>query len=212
VWSKLFKRHSASHDTDRRTIEVCDSAVANLLPLALGIITNDDLIHMHRLNQFEAQARQLQRSLRLRRSAVESWRSNVTGAFLRGQELNLLPAGPPPADLNAIVDLMRTLVASTGPTVLDGGGTASAVDQLERTREQEQTVDRPISSAKRRLRRLKSLRASIADYDEVAADQQARLQGVGWFTSAVTSERCVLCGDRHRRCQRLPPRPQGAAR
>jgi hypothetical protein len=36
--------------------------------------------------------------------------------------------------------------------------------------------------------------ASITDYDEVAADQQARLQGVGWFTSAVTSERCVLCG------------------
>ncbi|WP_334151310.1 DUF3732 domain-containing protein [Hyphomicrobium sp.] len=183
-YTLLFKADTTEHR----------KKLANLLPLALGIITNDDLIRMHRLNQLEAQARQLQRSLRLRRSAVESWKSSVIGAFLRGQELNLLPAGPPPADLNAIVDLMRTLVASAGPTVPNGGVTASAVDQLDRTREQEQTVDRAISSAKRRLRRLKSLRASITDYDEVTADQQARLQGVNWFTSAVTSERCVLCG------------------
>lgn len=168
--------------------------LANLLPLALGIMTNDDLIRIHRLNQLEAQARQLQRSLRMRRSAVESWRSNVTGAFLRGQELNLLPAGPPPVQLDVIVDVLRAMIANAGLTVPGVGRTASAIEQLDRTREEEQSLDRAISSAKRRVRRLKSLRASIADYDDVVADQQARLHGVGWLTSAVTSDRCVLCG------------------
>ncbi len=183
-YTLLFKADTTEH---RRKL-------VNLLPLALGIITNDDLIRIHRLSQLQSQARQLDRSLRLRRSAVESWRANVTGAFLRGQELSLLPAGPPPADLNSIVDVLRALVVNAGPTIPVAGRVASAVDQLDRAREQEQAIDRAMSSAKRRLRRLKSLRASIADYDEIVADQQARLHGVGWFTSAVKNDQCVLCG------------------
>jgi hypothetical protein len=47
--------------------------LSNVLPLALGIITNDDLMRLHRFNLLQKQARDIEQRLRVRLAGVETW-------------------------------------------------------------------------------------------------------------------------------------------
>ena len=152
----------------------------NVMPLALGIITNDDLVRMH--------------TRKLRSEAIDRWRASVTGAFFQAQELGLLPAGDLPEKLEAIVELLRNVVNSGGQSAATAGRITAAVGRLENLRVRERDLDRKISDARRRLRRLRSLRGSVFDYGEVLADQRQRVKGAGWFRDAIVAEECVLCG------------------
>jgi hypothetical protein len=61
-----------------------------LFPLVLGLKTNEQLALEHRLSSLRTEERRLGSELRRRSSAIETWRSQVIGLFLRAQELNLL--------------------------------------------------------------------------------------------------------------------------
>jgi chromosome segregation ATPase len=73
-------------------------------------------------------------------------------------------------------------------------GISATVTRLEDIRQQEQTLDTAITAARRRLRRLKSLRTTVVDYSDVLEDHRTKVQGVGWFKETVVDDQCVLCG------------------
>lgn len=183
-YTMFFKADSSEHREKLR----------NVLPLALGIITNEDLMRSHQLYLLRDELRKLETELRSRRNGIENWRANATGAFYRAQELNLLPAGEPPESLRTLINVLQQVVNSGGRTVAAPDRVSTSVQRLENIRKQEQELDTAISTQRRRLRRLKSLRRSVLDYGDVLEDQQARVQGVGWFKSMIVAERCILCG------------------
>ena len=183
-YTMFFKADSSEH---REKLQ-------NVLPLALGIITNEDLMRSHRLHLLRGELRKLETELRTRRNGIENWRANAIGAFYRAQELNLLPAGEPPDELRTLIGLLQQVVNSGGRTVAAPDRVSTSVQRLQNIREQEQQLDAEISTQRRRLRRLKSLRRSVLDYGDVLEDQQARVQGAGWFRSMIKAEQCILCG------------------
>ena len=180
----FFKADSSEHKEKLR----------NVLPLAMGIITNDDLVRRHRLHTLRDEQRRLETELRQRKNGIESWRANATGAYFRAQELSLLPPGEPPTELREILNVLRAVVTAGGAPVRAPGRTSATVTRLEDIRQQEQFVDAAIAAARRRLRRLKSLRTTVIDYSDVLEDHRTKTQGIGWFKVAVVNSHCVLCG------------------
>ncbi|ARM91649.1 hypothetical protein RHEC894_PD00143 (plasmid) [Rhizobium sp. CIAT894] len=183
-YTLFFKADSSEHREKLR----------NVLPLALGVVTNADIERFHRMQMLREELRKQEADLRTRRTGIENWRANATGAFFRAQELSLLPAGDPPADLREIVEILKRVVGNAGAIVPASGRVSASVERLEEIRSQEKALDATISSQRRRLRRLKSLRRSVSDYTAVLEDQQARVKGAGWFLEHVSSSECVLCG------------------
>lgn len=183
-YTMFFKADSSEHREKLR----------NVLPLALGVITNEDLLRSHRLQMLREELRKLETELRIRRNGIENWRANATGAFYRAQELNLLPFGEPPGDLREILTLLQQVVDARGRIVAAPGRVSRSVERLEEIRKQEQELDTEIANQRRRLRRLKSLRRSVSDYGSILEDQQARVHAAGWFKDMIATERCVLCG------------------
>jgi hypothetical protein len=166
----------------------------NILPLALGVVTNEELIRAHELSLLREELRKLETELKARRNGLENWRSSANGAFFRAQELSLIPAGDPPADLSELIGILRRVVAAGGRTVNAPGRVSATVQRLELLKQNEQSLDKQIQDQKRRLRRLRGLRRSVSDFEEVLEEQKARVEGVGWFQAKIIAEECVLCG------------------
>lgn len=183
-YTLFFKADSSEHREKLR----------NVLPLAMGVVTNDDLVRRHRLHALRDEERKLETEIRQRRNGIENWRANATGAYYRAQELSLLPPGDPPAELRDIFNVLREVVAAGGAPVHGSGRVSATVTRLEGIRQQEQALDTAIAGARRRLRRLKSLRATVIDYGDVLEDHRTKVQGVGWFRETVISDQCVICG------------------
>ena len=183
----FFKADTSQHREKLRSV----------LPLALGALTNEDLILMHRLDTLRKTARELQNDLRRLRNSVELWRSNVTGQYYRGQELGLLPSGEPPRELATILLALNRMVrsAARGRQPSDGRRTGRAVERLAEIQKEERKLDREIGDHRRRLRKLQGLSNTIVSYDDVLSDQAARVSGVGWFADMIhDEENCVVCG------------------
>jgi hypothetical protein len=166
----------------------------NILPLALGVVTNEELIREHELSLLREELRRIENELKARRNGLENWRSSATGAFYRAQELSLVPAGDPPAGLVELIGILRRVVEAGGRTVNAPGRVSATVRRLEVLKVNEQQLDKRIQDQKRRLRRLRGLRRSVSDFEEVLEEQKARVEGVGWFQAKIVAEECVLCG------------------
>lgn len=183
-YTMFFKADSSDHREKLR----------NVLPLALGIITNDDLVRMHNLHLLREKLRKVEAELRSRRNGIQHWQSNAVGTFFLAQELNLLPAGSVPEDLRTLIRVLQDVVDAGGAAINAPGRTSVSVDRLEDIRKRELALSTEIAGHKRRLRRLKSLRRSVSDYEDILEDQQNRVKGVGWLREVVKTEQCVLCG------------------
>lgn len=184
-YTMFFKADTSEHREKLR----------NVLPLALGIVTNEDLVRSHTRKLLRDELRRAEADLRIRREALDRWRANATGAFFRAQELGLLPLGPLPDDLQEVIALLRGVVDAAGASAASPGRVSAAVRNLEELRKRENELDRDIADRRRRLRRLRSLRSSVSDYDAVLADQRDRVRGVGWLRDAIVNDECVLCGN-----------------
>lgn len=183
-YTMFFKADTSQHREKLR----------NVMPLALGILTNEDLVRLHTRRLIRDELRRVEAELKVRREALERWRASATGAFYHAQELGLLPAGPLPELLDDVIATLRQVVAAGGQTAASAGRVTAAVTRLQALREEEREHDRRIADGRRRLRRLRSLRGSVSDYGEVLADQQQRVRGVGWFKEAIVADECILCG------------------
>lgn len=166
----------------------------NVMPLALGIMTNEDLAQMHQRKLLADRLRVIEADLKSRAAGVERWQATARGTYFQAQELGLLPLGELPGSSEAIIEVLRKVVEAGGQTVATPGRVSAAVTRLERLRTEERDLDRTISQTKRRLRRLRSLRGSVSDYTDILAEQKSRVKGVGWFRDAVVAEECILCG------------------
>lgn len=183
-YTLFFKADSSSHREKLR----------HVLPLAMGIVTNEELVQLHQLRLLREEHRKLENELRIRREAIERWSANARGAFYKAQELSLLPAGDAPDDLRGLITLLSQVVRAGGQTIDTAGRVGVAVTRLEEIRRQEELLDKKLGSERRRLRKLKSLSRSISDYGEVLAEQAASVKGVGWFRAHTDTDGCVLCG------------------
>jgi len=166
----------------------------HVLPLAMGILTNEDLVRAHRLRLLREALRYVETELRARRDAIDNWKANARGAFFRAQELSLLPPGDPPENPQLLIKMLQQMVQAGGRTVATTGRVSAAVQRLEDIREREQALDSKIGADRRRLRKLRSLSQSVYDYDKILLEQSASVVGVGWFTARTHSESCILCG------------------
>ena len=183
-YTLFFKADSSEH---RETLR-------HVLPLALGIVTNEDLVRLHRLRLLRDELRKVETELRTRRNAIDNWSANARGAFFRAQELSLVPPGEPPGDLRGLLSVLAEVVAAGGQSVAAPGRVTAAVTRLDDIRRQEQALDQKIGAERRRLRKLRSLSRAVVDYADVLAEQSASVKGVGWFKAHVAGESCVLCG------------------
>lgn len=183
-YTLLFKADSQSHR----------AKLQQILPLAMGIVTNEDLVRSHRLRLLRDELRQIETELRTRRDAIDKWKANARGAFYRAQELSLLPPGEPPEAPWLLIDLLQKVVDAGGKTIPTTGRITAAVERLEGIRRSEENLDSKISADKRRLRKLKSLARSVFDYDEILQEQTSSVVGVGWFRTQTHDEACILCG------------------
>lgn len=183
-YTMFFKADTSKHREKLR----------NVLPLALGTMTNEDLVRLHTRRLVRDELRRVEAELRVRREALERWRASATGAFYQAQELGLLPTGPLPSVLDDVIAVLRDVVAAGGRTAASVGRVSAAVARSQVLREQEREIDRRIADRRRRLRRLRSLRGTVADYGDILADQRDRVRGVGWFKAAIADDHCVLCG------------------
>lgn len=183
-YTMFFKADTTTHREKLR----------NVMPLALGIMTNEDLALMHQRKLMLDRLRLVDTELKSRAAGVERWQATAKGTFFQAQELGLLPVEDLPGSLEAIIEVLREVVKAGGQAAASPGRVSAAVNRLERLRLDERELDRTIAHAKRRLRRLRSLRGSVSDYSDVLAEQQSRVRGVGWFRDAVVAEECILCG------------------
>jgi Protein of unknown function (DUF3732) len=183
-YTLLFKADSQSHRTK----------LQHVLPLAMGIVTNEDLVRAHRLRLLRDELRKTETELRTRRDAIDNWKANARGAFYRAQELSLLPKGESPENLQLLISLLQKVVDAGGHTIATAGRVTAAVDRLEEIRQREQSLDVRISTDRRRLRKLKSLARSVFDYDEILKEQTASVVGVGWLKAQTHADACILCG------------------
>jgi Protein of unknown function (DUF3732) len=183
-YTLFFKADSSSHRTK----------LQHVLPLAMGIVTNEDLIRSHRLRLLRDELRRVEIELKTRRDAIDRWKASAQGAFYRAQELSLIPAGEPPEASQALIDILRRVVDAGGVAVSTEGRTAAAVDRLQAIRQQETALDASISDDRRRLRRLRSLARSVHDYDAVLQEQNASVLGAGWLSTQTRRDECILCG------------------
>ncbi|NDW07468.1 DUF3732 domain-containing protein [Jiella pacifica] len=180
----FFKTDSSHH---RETLR-------HVLPLAMGVVTNEDLVRAHRLKLLRDEQRKLETELRTRRNSLDNWSANARGSFFRAQELSLLPPGDPPGDLLGLLKVLRDVVAAGGQSVAAPGRISVAVNRLDEIRRREEALDKKINGERRRLRKLRSLSRSVVDYADVLAEQSASVKGVGWFKAHIAAESCVLCG------------------
>lgn len=183
-YSLFFKADSSSHRTKLQYV----------LPLAMGIITNEDLVRSHRLRIMREELRKYEIELKTRRDAIDRWKASAQGAFYRAQELGLLPAGEPPENSQVLIEVLRRVVDAGGIAIATEGRTTAAVDRLQTIRQQEAKLDASISDQRRRLRRLRSLARSVHDYDAILLEQSASVQGAGWFAAHTRADECILCG------------------
>lgn len=183
-YTLFFKADSSSHRTKLQYV----------LPLAMGIVTNEDLVRSHRLRLLREELRKAEIELKTRRDAIDRWKANAQGAFYRAQELSLLPSGEPPENSQALIGILRQVVDAGGAAVATDGRTTAAVDRLQAIRLQEVALDASISDRKRRLRRLRSLARSVQDYDAILLEQNVSVQGAGWFAARTHADGCILCG------------------
>lgn len=183
-YTLFFKADSSEHREKLR----------NVLPLALGIRTNEELVRLHRVRLLREELRKAEAELRIRRNALDNWSANARGAFFRAQELSLLPAGEPPTELEALIHILAQVVEYGGKTVSTTGRTTAAVTRLEEIRQREQELDTQIGAGRRRLRKLRSLSRSVFDFADILAEQEASVHGIGWFKARTSTEACILCG------------------
>lgn len=183
-YTLLFKADSSDHR----------NKLQHVLPLAMGIITNDDLVRAHRIRLLRDELRRVETELRTRRNAIDNWRSTAHGAFFRAQELSLLPPGEPPDSLPILIGVLKEMVRAGGRTVAAAGRVTAAVNRLEEIRRREQSLDTKIATDRRRLRKLRSLSRSVYDYDAILKEQSASVVGVGWFKAHTSTGNCILCG------------------
>lgn len=183
-YTLFFKADSSAHREKLR----------HVLPLAMGVVTNEELVRLHRLRLLRDELRKLETELRTRRNAIDNWSANARGAFFRAQELSLLPTGDAPTDPRGLISILRQVVVAGGQTVGAPGRVSEAVTRLEDIRRREQALDQKLGAERRRLRKLKSLSRSVFDYADVLAEQKASVKGVGWFKAHALGEACVLCG------------------
>ena len=172
------------------------SKLQNVIPVALGLIGNEHLEKLHRLDILRSEVRKLESDEKERRHARETWRPEASVAYSRAQELGLLPRGDVPRDIGEIIVALKAVVRDGGATVIGARDlTAGLVSRLSELSARERSVDREIADSRRRLRRLRGLRESFAGYGDVLADQSSRVASVGWFKEAIrgTGE-CPLCG------------------
>lgn len=183
-YTMFFKSDSSEYRQKLRSV----------LPLALGIITNEDLVRRHSLHLLQTEHRRLEAELRTRRNGLETWRASAEGTFFRAQELGLIAAGDPPANLQALIRRLQRMVDSDNRRQQNTGRTKIAIERLESLRLLEQRASKALGDYRRRLKRLNSLRGSASAYGAAVADQKSRVQGFGWFRNAISDENCVLCG------------------
>ncbi|HET8890930.1 MAG TPA: DUF3732 domain-containing protein [Candidatus Angelobacter sp.] len=186
-YTLFFKTDTTEHREKLRRV----------FPVVLGSKTNQQLRIEHQLSGLQSEEKRLSLELRQRRSAIESWRAQVAGSYLRAQELNLISQGKLPAGIPEMIEVLRTVAEnpSRGIRRQPVATTRSAVTQLEQLRQQEEYLDHLLGDARRRLRRLKALDATVNDYGNDLLAERDRVKGLDWFAEAAKGERqCPMCG------------------
>ncbi|ODS56057.1 MAG: hypothetical protein ABS36_06390 [Acidobacteria bacterium SCN 69-37] len=166
-----------------------------VIPVALGVLTNDHLVLQHRAELLRNELRDLEAQQRRRLASLETWRTTATSQYVRAQELGLLAAKEPPAEVGAINRELSALLTKAPEATSVGNLTRDALTRLQATRDGELRLDRRVSDLRRKLKRLRSMSASFTQYADVISEQQAMVSGVGWFARRITgANECPICG------------------
>lgn len=168
-----------------------------LFPLVLGLKTNEQLAIEHRLTLLRTEERRLGAEFRRRDDAINTWRSQVIGSYLRAQELNLLPEGDPPRSIEPALEALRRL-AALPPRYLERiptERTKAAVERREQYRREGDVFNHELGDSRRQLQRLQTLNSTVSDYGADLVRQRERVGAFDWFLAAVPGEhQCPMCG------------------
>jgi hypothetical protein len=186
-YTLFFKADTTEHREKLRRV----------FPLVLGTKTNETLLMEHQLAALEKQERQMALELNKKKAAVETFRSQLTGSYLRAQELNLFPAGEPPSAVDQTLRALTSLVRNPERYFNRPNADTSspAVRRLENLRLEEEQLDAKLGDAKRHLARVVALDSSVDTFGQALIRQDDRVAAQDWFQRVVTSDHeCPMCG------------------
>lgn len=172
-----------------------------VFPLALGIITAEDL----RLKEEEALLRKqyarIEKKLKANREIAENWKAELHGYYGRAQEVGLLSGGPEGASDWAVERFVVHLEQAVKQfreeklPLLSKECTDRAAKELAKLGEEEEEGSRELRLKRAELAQIRELLNLASSYGRLLKRDAERLGGIGWFEQRLDLEvACPLCG------------------
>lgn len=178
-----------------------EKLVRSVLPYVLGAVDARKLNIQAELRRLEFELKAAQEQLEQCRMASEMWKTKLQGLFETAREYNLLPEDAEPQDdwnVNVYISFLNAVPKQwkKNPIFVEVPGMSrNASRELNALNDEEERLHRAIQDSERKLRKLESLRSSVADYGTAIDKQRGRLLPVGWLASRLREKtNCPICG------------------
>jgi phage shock protein A len=179
-----------------------EKLVRSVLPYVLGSVDSETLNKQAQLRRVELDLKLRKEELEQCKRISEMWKAKLQGLFSTARNFNLLPEDAEPKQewsVGIYIEHLRLVPEhwKTHPIFKDVPGLSRrASREITLLNQEEIRLNRGIQDSERKLRKLDSLRSSVADYNSALDKQQERLLPVGWLAAKLKGKKeCPFCGN-----------------
>jgi len=168
-----------------------------IFPYVLGAMTAEHLRADHQLQLAQQALRRRQRDLQERRNARDAWQQDVLALYARGRDLSLIAASERET-VRTVDEAIRQLSGLVNRRLpeFQTGTTDSTTAELGRLREDDYRLDGELGGLRRRVNRIRQLRASVTHLRTGLGQYSGTSEYVGWFKETLGNAAvCPICGE-----------------
>jgi hypothetical protein len=166
-----------------------EQAIKDTLPYFLGAVPEDQLKLQHELREERRRLRQLERRLQEAEAVRGADASRAAGLLREAQAVALLPAGDLPAEVNGMIEMLRSVQFTPS-----GHQQAQLGDQIRRLRQERARLQQEYDRVQREMAEAEEFAAEGEGFVKVATEQRLRLESLNLFSGEETeANRCPLC-------------------
>ena len=175
--------------------------LTRVFPLALGIISAEQLRWKQELIILQEQLARVEKKLKANRETAENWKAELHGYYSKAREVGLLARDPEASSSWSIDSFVKPLQQAVRVfsekklPLLEKDCTDRAIKELVGLREAEEECSRDLRLKKAELTQIRQLTDSTSTYGVLLKKNSERLAGVGWFEKKLNANaHCPLCG------------------
>ena len=175
--------------------------LTRVFPLALGIISAEQLRWKQELTILQEQLARVEKKLKANRETAENWKAELHGYYSKAQEVGLVAGGPEASSNWGVDSFVRPLEKAVKEfsekklPLLQKDCTDRAIKELVGLREAEEESSRDLRFKKAELTQIRQLTHSTSAYGTLLRKNSERLTGIGWFEKKLNMDvHCPLCG------------------